>query len=211
MKTISLESSARLSTIEFKEFTEGHSVDIYYLSGGTILAGTYKWDEVKQLVRELAEAIDMTLETAAPEVEPIVLPKDVYEEVERCMKYIYSDENIAAIKTRADAKLWSLCRSQNIKEGLTQYIADNAGASIDIARVFMKELPYECEKMTVWVLKTSGEQEEYLSKAGIKPDGGWHLEYSSDIDEAIKFPRYNKAGNFANTISHLVCLGIEEV
>ena len=47
----------------------------------------------------------MTLEEPAPEVEPIVLPKDVYEEVERCMNYIYSDENTVQIKQRADAKL----------------------------------------------------------------------------------------------------------
>lgn len=210
MKKISLESSARLSDVAFKDFVEGQSVDIVYNSGGEILAGTYRWEEVKQFIRELAEALDMTLETAAPEVEPIVLPKDVYEEVDRYMKYIHSDENTTEIKRRADAKLWTNCRSES-GVPLATYIANNAGASIDIARVFMKELPYECEKEHGWVLKTSGEQEEYLSKAGIKPDGGWQLEYSSDIDEAIKFPRYNKAGNFANTISHLVCLGIEEV
>lgn len=209
MINISLESSARLSSVDFGDFIEGHSVDIVYRSGGKILAGTYKWDEVKQFVRELSEALDVPFEETAPEVEPIVLPKDVYEEVERCMKHIYSDENIAEIKKRADAKLWSLCRSQNIEEGLTQYIADNAGASIDIARIFMRELPYKCEKEHGWVLTV--QSGNYLSKAYINVTGGWSLEYSRDIKEALKFSSYVAAVKLAGTLSYMSSLEIEEV
>lgn len=208
MKKINLESSARLSDVAFKDFVEGHSVDIVYRSGGKILAGTYKWDEVKQFVRELAEALDMTLEEPTPEVESIVLPKDVYDEVDRYMKYIYSDENTTEIKRRADAKLWSLCRSKNIEEGLAQYIADNAGASIDITRIFMKEVPYECEKAE-WVLTV--QSGNYLSKASINESGGWTLEYSRDIKEAIKCPSYLAAVKLEDTVSHVSTLEIEEV
>ena len=208
MNEIILESSARLSDVAFKDFVEGQSVDIVYNSGGETLAGTYKWDEVKQFVRELAEALDMTLETAAPEAEPIVLPKDVYEEVERCMKYIYSDENTVEIKRRADAKLWSLCRSNN-EEGLDHYIADNAGASIDIARIFMGELPYECENKRSWVLTV--QSGNFLSKASINESGGWTLEYSRDIKDAIKFSAYAAAVKLEDTVPHVSTLEIEEV
>lgn len=208
MKKISLDSSARLSDVAFKDFIEGQSVDIVYNSGGEILAGTYRWDEVKQFVRELAEALDMTLEEPAPEAEPIVLPKDVYEEVERYMKYIYSDENTIEIKRRADAKLWSLCRSANIEEGLTGYVADNAGASIDIARVFMKELPYVCEE-SKWVIYSN--PTTYLSKSCLKDNGEWAMEFTADIEKAIKFPSRNDATTAANIIWSLVHLGVKEV
>ena len=207
MKKITLESAARLSLIEVREIDKEKSVDIFYKSNARGDGGVYKWDEVKQFVRELAEALDMTLEEPAPKVEPIVLPEDVYEEVERCMKYIYSDENTVEIKRRADAKLWSLCRSNN-EEGLDHYIADNAGASIDIARVFMKELPYECEKSS-WVLTV--QSGNYLSKAYINDTGGWSLEYSRDIKEAIKFSSYVAAVKLEDTVSHVSTLEIEEV
>lgn len=207
MKKINLESSARLSDVAFKDFVEGKSVDIVYNSGGEILAGTYRWEEVKQFVRELAEALDMNLEEPAPEVEPIVLPKDVYDEVERYMKYIYSDENTVEIKRRADAKLWTNCRSDSGMH-LATYIANKAGASIDIARVFMKELPYECEKRS-WVLTV--QSGNYLSKAYINESGGWSLEYSRDIKEAIKCSSYVAAVKLEATVSHVSTLEIEEV
>ena len=207
MKKISLESSARLSDVAFKDFVEEQSVDIVYNSGGEILAGTYRWEEVKQFVRELAEALDMTLEEPTPEVEPIVLPKDVYDEVERYMKYIYSDENTVEIKRRADAKLWTNCRSDSGMH-LATYIANKAGASIDIARVFMKELPYECEKSSWALTVQSG---NYLSKAYINDTGGWSLEYSRDIKEAIKCSSYVAAVNLEAAVSHVSTLEIEEV
>lgn len=58
MKKITLESAARLSKLEVKDFNAGASVDITYRDDTRTLAGTYKWDEVKQFVRELAEALD---------------------------------------------------------------------------------------------------------------------------------------------------------
>lgn len=207
MKKISLDSSARLSDVAFKDFVEGQSVDIVYNSGGEILAGTYRWEEVKQFVRELAEALDMTLEETAPEVEPIVLPKDVYEEVERYMKYIYSDENTVEIKRRADAKLWTNCRSDSGMH-LATYIANKAGASIDIARVFMKELPYVCEE-SKWVIYSN--PTTYLSKSCLKDNGEWAMEFTADIEKAIKFPSRNDATTAANIIWSLVHLGVKEV
>lgn len=209
MTKISLESAARLSKLVAKDFNKGASMDFTYQDDDAILAGTYRWSEVKQFVRELAEALDMTLEETAPEAEPIVLPKDVYDEVERCMKYIYSDENTVEIKRRADAKLWSLCRSEDDNEGLIGYIANNAGASIDIARIFMKELPYECEKEHGWVLTV--QSGNYLSKAYINDTGGWSLEYSRDIKEALKFSSYVAAVKLAGTLSYMSSLEIEEV
>jgi hypothetical protein len=208
MKEISLKSAARFSVIHVDQLIKGHSVDITFRNDEKSRCGVYSWEEVKQFVRELAEALDMTLETAAPEAEPIVLPKDVYEEVERCMKYIYSDENTVEIKRRADAKLWSLCRSNN-EEGLDHYIADNAGASIDIARIFMGELPYECENKRSWVLTV--QSGNFLSKASINESGGWTLEYSRDIKEAIKCPSYLAAVKLEDTVSHVSTLEIEEV
>lgn len=207
MTKISLESAARLSKLVAKDFNKGASMDFTYQDGTAILAGTYRWSEVKQFVRELAEALEMTLEETAPEVEPIVLPKDVYEEVERYMKYIYSDENTVEIKRRADAKLWTNCRSDSGMH-LATYIANKAGASIDIARVFMKELPYECEKSS-WVLTV--QSGNYLSKAYINDTGGWSLEYSRDIKEAIKCSSYVAAVNLEAAVSHVSTLEIEEV
>lgn len=209
MNEIILKSSARLSEIVVTQLSKGTSVDISYKYNGHVQGGVYQWDEVKQFVRELAEALDMTLEEAAPEVEPIVLPKDVYEEVERFMKYIYADEdNLKDIKRRADAKLWTNCRSDS-GGYLATYIANNEGASIDIARIFMKELPYECEEEHGWVLKSP--QGNYLAKAHLKDNGEWGMEFTADIGRAVKFSAVTKAANFANTLSHRTDLSVKEV
>ena len=88
-------------------------------------------------------------------------------------------------------------------------MADNAGASIDIARVFMKELPYECENKRSWVLTV--QSGNYLSKAYINDTGGWSLEYSRDIKEAIKCSSYVAAVNLEAAVSHVSTLEIEEV
>lgn len=211
MRTIYLESSARLSEVSFESFIEGHSVDIVYRSGGSLLVGTYKWDEVKQFVRELAEALDMTLEEPAPEVEPIVLPKDVYEEVAEMKESVDEAEDAQEARARADRKIWKSCRLNPNANAIANWIDTTDGATLDLAKMLMGELTFKCENNPAWVLKTSGDKEEYLSYAGVTPYGGWQLKYSSNIDEAIKFPRYTKAKSFANTISHLVYLGVKEV
>lgn len=208
MTKISLESAARLSKLVAKDFNKGASMDFTYQDGTAILVGTYRWGEVKQFVRELAEALDMPLEVATPKVEPIVLPRDVYDEVYHIMEYLYCDATPAVSKRRADEKLWSLCRSDN-EEGLAHYIANTAGASIDIARIFMKELPFECEKERGWVLTI--QSGNYLSKAYINESGGWSLEYSRDIKDAIKFSAYAAAVKLEDTVAHVSTLEIEEV
>lgn len=100
MKKISLESSARFSAIEVSHLTEGASVDITYKFEDRVKSGVYKWDEVKQFVRELAEALDMTLEQPTPEVEPIVLPKDVYEEVAEMKESLDEAEDAQEARAR---------------------------------------------------------------------------------------------------------------
>lgn len=211
MKKIKLESLLGISTLEVElDGNPEKGVDIYYKDRpeDATQYGGYSKTAVKQFVRELAEALDMTLEEEAPEVEPIVLPKGVYEEVGYIMEYLYNNATPSESKRRADEKLWSLCRS-NIEEGLALYIANNQGASIDIARIFMKELPYECEKESVWVLTV--QSGNYLSKAYINESGGWSLEYSQDIKEAIKCSSYVAAAKLEATVSHVATLEIEEV
>lgn len=208
MKKISLESSARLSDVSFEGFTEGHSVDIIYRSGDEILAGTYKWDEVKQFVRELAEALDMTLEEPTPEVEPIVLPKDVYDEVVKLKDFVGEAEDSQEARARADRKIWKSCRESPNASAVAEWIDTTDGATLDLAKMLMGELPFKCEKRS-WVLTV--QSGNYLSKAYINDTGGWSLEYSRDIEEAIKFSSYVAAVKLEATISHVSTLEIEEV
>lgn len=205
MKKISLESSARLSDVAFKDFVEGKSVDIVYNSGGEILAGTYRWEEVKQFVRELAEALDMTLEEPTPEVEPIVLPKDVYEEIKEMREDVASSSNP---KSAADYKLWDKCSLLEDSDVVYNWINDTSGATIDLAKMLMGELPFKCEKRS-WVLTI--QPGNYLSKASINESGGWTLEYSRDIKDAIKCSSYLAAVKLEDTVSHVSTLEIEEV
>lgn len=208
MTPIILESSARLSDVSFESFTEGHSVDILYRSGGDILAGTYKWDEVKQFVRELAEALDMTLEKPTPEVEPIVLPKDVYEEVAEMKEFVDEAEDAQEARARADRKIWKSCRANPNDSSVARWIDTTDGATLDLAKMLMGELPFEYEKRS-WVLTV--QSGNYLSKAYINDTGGWSLEYSRDIEEAIKFSSYVAVVKLEATISHVSTLEIEEV
>lgn len=205
MMNISLASAARLSKLVVKDFNAGASVDITYNDDSRILAGTYKWDEVKQFVRELAEALDMTLEEPTPEVEPIVLPKDVYEEVKEMREGVVSSSNP---KSAADYKLWDKCSSPKDSNVVSDWINNTSGATIDLAKMLMGELPFKCEKSS-WVLTV--QSGNYLSKAYINDTGGWSLEYSRDIKEAIKFSSYVAAVKLEATVSHVSTLEIEEV
>lgn len=208
MRPIILESSARLSDVEFKSFVEGHSVDIAYHSGGEILAGTYKWDEVKQFVRELAEALNMTLETAVPYVAPIVLPEDVYGEVAEMKESVDEAEDAQEARAIADRKIWKSCRAYPYASAIAKWIDTTDGATLDLAKMLMGELPFECEK-TEWVLTV--QSGNYLSKAYINESGGWSLEYSRDIKEAIKCSSYVAAVSLEAAVSHVSTLEIEEV
>lgn len=205
MKNISLESSARLSDVAFKDFVEGHSVDIVYRSGGKILAGTYKWDEVKQFVRELAEALDMTLEVAAPEAEPIVLPKDVYEEVAEMREDVVNSSNP---KSTADYKLWDKCSSPKDSNVVSDWINNTSGATIDLAKILMGELPFKCEKEPVWLLEQAHNRGNFLCKACMNNTGGWTLEFSGT---PIHFPSRSQALDFAETVAYMVSLSVKEV
>lgn len=208
MRHIYLESSARLSEVSFESFTEGHSVDIVCRSGAQILAGTYKWDEVKQFVRELAEALDMTLEDPTPEVDPIILPKDVYEEVVKMKDFVEAAEDSQEARARADRKIWKSCRESPNDSAVAMWIDTTDGATLDLAKMLMGELPFRYEKRS-WVLTV--QSGNYLSKAYINESGGWSLEYSRDIKEAIKCSSYLAAVNLEEAVSHVSTLEIEEV
>lgn len=208
MRPIILESSARLSEVSFESFVEDASVDIIYRSGYYKLAGTYKWDEVKQFVRELAEALDMTLEEPAPEVDPIVLPKDVYEEVAEMKEFVDEAEDAQEARARADRKIWKSCRESPNYSAVARWVDTTDGATLDLAKMLMGELPFKCEKRS-WVLTI--QSGNYLSKAYINESGGWSLEYSRDIKEAIKCSSYVAAVNLEAAVSHVSTLEIEEV
>lgn len=215
MKKITLQSLLGISTLKVELDTNpDKGVDIYYKDSpeADTQFGGYSKSAFKQFVRELAEALDMTLEEPACKAgalpaESIVLPKDVYKEVDRYMKYIYSCNNPEQIKSRADAKLWAQCRSDS-EGALAVYLANKEGASIDVARIFMKELSYECEE-SKWVLSSS--QSHYLSKACINDTGGWSMKFTPDIEEAIKFHSRVSAVDFSRSVSHHVPLSVEEV
>lgn len=205
MKKISLESSARLSDVAFKDFVEGKSVDIVYNSGGEILAGTYRWEEVKQFVRELAEALDMTLGEAVPEAEPIVLPKDVYEEVAEMREDVV---NSSKPKYTADYKLWDKCSSPKDSNVVSYWINNTSGATIDLAKILMGELPIKCEKEPVWLLEQAHNRGNFLCKACMNNTGGWALEFSGT---PIHFPSRSQALDFAETVAYMVSLSVKEV
>lgn len=208
MKKISLESSARLSDVSFEGFTEGHSVDIIYRSGGEILAGTYKWDEVKQFVRELSEALDMTLEEPTPEVDPIVLPKDVYEEVVKLKDFVGAAEDSQEARARADRKIWKSCRESPNDSAVARWINTTDGATLDLAKMFMGEVPFKCEREPVWLLEQTYNRGNFLCKAYVNNTGGWTLEFSGT---PIHFPSYEKASDFADTVSSMAYLSVKEV
>lgn len=208
MKPISLNSSARLSLIEVREISEEKSVDIFYKSNGKVDGGVYNWDEVKQFVRELAEALDMPLEVAAPKVEPIVLPKDVYEEVKEMKEFVDEAEDAQEARARADRKIWKSCRESPNDSAVAMWIDTTDGATLDLAKMLMGELPFRYEKRS-WVLTV--QSGNYLSKAYINESGGWSLEYSRDIKEAIKCSSYVAAVKLEATVSHVSTLEIKEV
>lgn len=208
MKKISLESAARLSKLVVKDFNAGASVDITYRDDTRTLAGTYKWDEVKQFVRELAEALDMTLEEPTPEVDPIVLPKDVYEEVAEMKEFVDEAEDAQEARARADRKIWKSCRESPNASAVAEWIDTTDGATLDLAKMLMGELPFKYEKRS-WVLTV--QSGNYLSKAYINESGGWSLEYSRDIKEAIKCSSYVAAVSLEAAVSHVSTLEIEEV
>lgn len=205
MKKISLESAARLSKLVVKDFNAGASVDITYNDDSRILAGTYKWEEVKQFVRELAEALDLTLEAATPEAEPIVLPKDVYEEVAEMREDVV---NSSIPKSTADYKLWDKCSSPKDSNVVSDWINNTSGATIDLAKMLMGELPFKWEKEPVWLLEQSHNQGNFLCKACINNSGGWNLEFSGT---PIHFPSRSQALDFAETVAYMVSLSVKEV
>lgn len=209
MKNISLESAARLSKLVVKDFNAGASVDITYRDDTRTLAGTYKWDEVKQFVRELAEALDMTLEQPTPEVEPIVLPRDVYEEVVKLKDFVGEAEDSQEARARADRKIWKSCRESPNASAVANWIDTTDGATLDLAKMLMGELPFKCEREPVIVLKNSKMQ--YLEKAHLNPTGGWSIKFTADIENAIKFPSTSQATDFAETLSYMTYLSVKEV
>lgn len=204
MKNISLESAARLSKLLIKDFNEGASVDITYQDGTKILAGTYKWDEVKQFVRELVEALDMTLEEPTPDVDPIVLPKDVYEEVKEMREDVISSSNH---KAAADYKLWDKCSSPKDSNVVSDWINNTSGATIDLAKMLMGELPFKCEREPVWLLEQTYNRGNFLCKAYVNNTGEWTLEFSGT---PIHFPSHEKASDFADTVSYMAYLSVKE-
>lgn len=208
MKKIRLESSARLSDVAFKDFVEGHSVDIVYCSGGEILAGTYKWEEVKQFVRELSEALDMTLEEPTPEVDPIVLPKDVYEEVVKLKDFVGAAEDSQEARARADRKIWKSCRESPNDSAVARWINTADGATLDLAKMLMGEVPFKCEREPVWLLEQTYNRGNFLCKAYVNNTGEWTLEFSGT---PIHFPSYEKASDFADTVSYMAYLSVKEV
>lgn len=209
MKKISLKSILGISTLEVELDTNpDKGVDIYYKDHPEDVTqyGGYSKPAVKQFVRELAEALDMTLEEAAPEVEPIVLPKDVYEEVAEMREDVVNSSNPKSV---ADYKLWDKCSSPKDSNVVSDWINNTTGATIDLAKMLMGELPCKCESDPKWVLTI--QSGSYLSKAYINDTGGWSLEYSKDIKEALKFASYVAAVQLAGTVSYMSTLEIEEV
>lgn len=208
MKEITLGSAARLSKLVIKDFKEDHSVDITCQADQRILAGTYKWDEVKQFVRELAEALDMTLATAAPKVEPIVLPKDVYEEVAEMKESVDEAEDAQEARARADRKIWKSCRLNPNASAIANWIDTTDGATLDLAKMLMGELPFKCEKEPVWLLEQAHNRGNFLCKACMNNTGGWTLEFSGT---PIHFPSRSQALDFAETVAYMVSLSVKEV
>ncbi|WAX12633.1 hypothetical protein EC99P1_00041 [Enterococcus phage EC99P1] len=208
MKNITLKSAARLSKLVVKDFNAGASVDITYLDDTRTLAGTYKWEEVKQFVRELAEALDMTLEETAPEVEPIVLPKDVYEEVAEMKESVDEAEDAQEARARADRKIWKSCRESPNDSAIARWVDTTDGATLDLAKILMGELPFKCEREPVWLLEQTYNRGNFLCKAYVNNTGGWTLEFSGT---PIHFPSYEKASDFAETVSYMAYLSVKEV
>lgn len=208
MKPISLNSSARLSLIEVREISEEKSVDIFYKSNGKVDGGVYNWDEVKQFVRELAEALDMTLEEPTPKVETIVLPKDVYEEVSEMKEFVDEAEDAQEARARADRKIWKSCRESPNDSATARWVDTTDGATLDLAKILMGELPFKCEREPVWLLEQTYNRGNFLCKAYVNNTGGWTLEFSGT---PIHFPSYEKASDFAETVSYMAYLSVKEV
>ena len=208
MKPISLNSSARFSLIEVREIDKEKSVDIFYKSNGKVDGGVYMWDEVKQFVRELSEALDMTLEQPTPEVEPIVLPKDVYEEVVKLKDFVGAAEDSQEARARADRKIWKSCRESPNDSAVARWINSTDGATLDLAKMLMGEVPFKCEREPVWLLEQTYNRGNFLCKAYVNNTGEWTLEFSGT---PIHFPSYEKASDFADTVSYMAYLSVKEV
>lgn len=208
MKPISLNSSTRFSLIEVREIDKEKSVDIFYKSNARGDGEVYKWDEVKQFVRELSEALDMTLEEPTPEVDPIVLPKDVYEEVVKLKDFVGAAEDSQEARARADRKIWKSCRESPNDSAVARWINTADGATLDLAKMLMGEVPFKCEREPVWLLEQTYNRGNFLCKAYVNNTGGWTLEFSGT---PIHFPSYEKASDFADTVSYMAYLSVKEV
>lgn len=208
MKPISLNSSTRFSLIEVREIDKEKSVDIFYKSNARGDGGVYKWDEVKQFVRELSEALDMTLEEPTPEVDPIVLPKDVYEEVVKLKDFVGAAEDSQEARARADRKIWKSCRESPSDSAVARWINTTDGATLDLAKMLMGEVPFKCEREPVWLLEQTYNRGNFLCKAYVNNTGEWTLEFSGT---PIHFPSYEKASDFADTVSYMAYLSVKEV
>lgn len=208
MKPISLNSSTRFSLIEVREIDKEKSVDIFYKSNARGDGEVYKWDEVKQFVRELSEALDMTLEEPTPEVDPIVLPKDVYEEVVKLKDFVGAAEDSQEARARADRKIWKSCRESPNDSAVARWINTADGATLDLAKMLMGEVPFKCEREPVWLLEQTYNRGNFLCKAYVNNTGEWTLEFSGT---PIHFPSYEKASDFADTVSYMAYLSVKEV
>lgn len=208
MNKIRLESLLGISTLDVELDTNPEKgVNIYYKDPpeDDIHFGGYSKSAVKQFVRELAEALDMTFEVATPEVEPIVLPKDVYEEVAEMREDVV---NSSKPKYTADYKLWDKCSSPKDSNVVSDWINNTSGATIDLAKILMGELPFKCEKEPVWLLEQAHNRGNFLCKACMNNTGGWTLEFSGT---PIHFPSRSQALDFAETVAYMVSLSVKEV
>lgn len=208
MEQIILKSAGGFSTIQADQLTKGKSVDITFRDSEKAKCGVYNWDEVKQFVRELAEALDMTFEVATPEVEPIVLPKDVYEEVAEMKEFVDEAEDAQEAWARAARKIWKSCRDSPNDSAVARWIDTIDGATLDLANMLMGKIPFKYKREPVWLLEQAHNRGNFLCKACMNNTGGWTLEFSGT---PIHFPSRSQALDFAETVAYMVSLSVKEV
>lgn len=211
MNKIRLESLLGISTLDVELDTNpGKWVKIYYKDHpeDDIHFGGYSKSAVKQFVRELAEALDMTLEEPTPEVEPIVLPKDVYKEVAEMKEFVDEAEDAQEAWARAARKIWKSCRDSPNDSAVARWIDTIDGATLDLANMLMGKIPFKYKREPAWLLEQTYNRGNFLSKAYVNNTGEWTLEFSGT---PIHFPSYEKASDFAETVSYMAYLSVKEV
>lgn len=172
MEQIILKSAGGFSTIQADQLTKGKSVYITFRKSEKSQCGVYNWEEVKQFVRELAEALGLTFEKDLTKEEPYILPDELVEK----LKYELSKN-----QPDSDQFIWEAC-TQDSDTVIGNWVQETDNAIEQLWNIFQGH-PFEAEKFYVLI----DNDDDYLSSYTIASDGTAEGDLTMYPSNAVKF------------------------